>query len=200
MLKIKKISIITLIVICIFSAGIFVGNHYRPVPPSGAQLQIFLPAGISSPHILPATGSVEVVFSPGGGATDEIIKAIGSAKKSIQVQAYEFTSKPIAMALINAQKGGVDVRVILDKSNLQERNSMGPELTAAGIPVRLDHGFHIAHNKIMIIDTATVITGSFNFTASAEKYNGENLEIFRGNQPLADLFEQNWNWRWNASE
>jgi phosphatidylserine/phosphatidylglycerophosphate/cardiolipin synthase-like enzyme len=63
-----------------------------------------------------ATGTVDTYFSPHGGATEAIVKEIDSAKKEILVQAYSFTSTPIAKALVNAHKRGVHVEVVLDKS------------------------------------------------------------------------------------
>lgn len=58
----------------------------------------------------------EVYFSPHGGCTDTVIKELNKAKSTILVQAYSFTSAPIAKALLNAHKRGVKVEVILDKS------------------------------------------------------------------------------------
>ena len=59
------------------------------------------------------------------------------------------------------------------------------------MPVYIDDQHAIAHNKVMIIDGGTVITGSFNFSKAAEQSNAENLLILRGNPPLAALYAQN---------
>ncbi|HBE78996.1 MAG TPA: phospholipase D family protein [Firmicutes bacterium] len=158
------------------------------------------PGSISTPQSIPATGFIEVGFSPNGGITDLIIKELDAAKKSIEVQAYSFTSAPIAAALVGANRRGVMVRVILDKSQQTEKYSSATYLTNAGVPVHIDRAFAIAHNKIMIVDRADVITGSFNFTKAAEQNNAENCLILRGNQQLVDIYVMNWEWRWNETE
>jgi phosphatidylserine/phosphatidylglycerophosphate/cardiolipin synthase-like enzyme len=63
----------------------------------------------------PAPAAIEVYFSPKGGCTETVVKELGNAKKMVLVQAYSFTSAPIAKALVDAHKRGVYVRVILDK-------------------------------------------------------------------------------------
>ena len=111
----------------------------------------------------------EVYFSPRGGCTEAIIKELDKAKSSILVQAYSFTSAPIAKALLNAHKRGVKVEVILDKSQRTQQYSSATFLHNQGIPVKIDAQHAIAHNKVMIIDGETVITGSFNFTKAVGK-------------------------------
>lgn len=152
---------------------------------------------VSKPVTVQATGSIEVAFSPNFGATDTIVKALHEAKKTILVQAYSFTSKEIAQALADAKKRGVDVKVILDKSQESEKYTSATFLANQQIPVKIDRAFAIAHSKIMIIDDMNVITGSFNFTKSAENNNAENVLIIRGNKELANLYIQNWQWRWS---
>jgi phosphatidylserine/phosphatidylglycerophosphate/cardiolipin synthase-like enzyme len=56
-----------------------------------------------------------VYFSPNGGATEAIVRELKEAKTEILVQAYNFTSKEIAKALVDAKKRGVHVEIILDK-------------------------------------------------------------------------------------
>ena len=96
------------------------------------------------------------------------------AKTTVRVQAYSFTSESIASALKRAHNRGVDVQVILDKS---QPYTSATFLTHAKIPVSIESKHAIAHNKVMIIDGNTVITGSFNFTKAAEEKNAENLLI-----------------------
>ena len=159
-----------------------------------------LPAAIRQPNKVPATGTIEVAFSPNGGGAGLIIRTIGEAKKTIQVQAYSFTNADIAKALLEAHKRGVNVRVVLDKSQETEKYTSATFLANSGVPVRIDDDFAIAHSKIMILDEETVITGSFNFTKAAEERNAENVLVIRGNKELAKLYLQNWQWRWDASE
>ncbi len=135
--------------------------------------------------------SWSVYFSPRGGCTDAIIRELNNAKSSVLVQAYSFTSAPIAKALLNAHKRKVRVEVILDKSQKTQKYSSATFLFNSGIPAKIDSVHQIAHNKIMVIDGETVITGSFNFTKAAEESNAENLLVIR-DKKLADLYTKNW--------
>ena len=161
-----------------------------------ASLIIFLL--FSSPYIsqaadltLPQATSIQVYFSPKGGCTEAIIGQIDQAKSEILIQAYSFTSAPIAKALVNAHKKGIKVQAILDKSQRTEKYTSATFLTNAGIPTFIDSKHAIAHNKVMIIDREVVITGSFNFTKSAEERNAENLLIIRSKE-LSRHYLDNW--------
>ncbi len=134
----------------------------------------------------------QVYFGPSGGCTSAIVKEIGKAKQEILVQACSFTSKEIAKALVDAHKRGVHAEIILDKSNRTKRYSAADFMFNMGIPTYIDAQHAIAHNKIMIIDKETVITGSFNFTKAAEEKNAENLLILK-NKDLAKQYIENWN-------
>jgi phosphatidylserine/phosphatidylglycerophosphate/cardiolipin synthase-like enzyme len=134
---------------------------------------------------------MEVFFSPKGGCTDAIVREIDQARGTILVQAYSFTSAPIAKALVDARQRGVEVAVVLDKSQESEKYSSADFVLHAGIPTRIDGHHAIAHNKIIILDGQTVVTGSFNFTKAAEESNAENLLIIR-DAAIADVYTQNW--------
>jgi len=140
----------------------------------------------------PSATEEEVYFSPHGGCTQAIVDNLNWAERYIRVQAYSFTSKPIAEALIAAHKRGVDVKVLLDKSQLRGKGSKLDLLVQAGVPVLIDKKHAIAHNKVMIIDGVTVLTGSFNFTTAAEDKNAENLLVIR-DKVVAKKYRNNWN-------
>jgi phosphatidylserine/phosphatidylglycerophosphate/cardiolipin synthase-like enzyme len=145
---------------------------------------------------LARANEIQVCFSPplpqGCDPTQTVIQALDSAQHQILVQAFSFTSAPIATAIVDARKRGVDVRVILDKSNVRRGYSSAKFLEHANVPVLIDAQHAIAHNKVMIIDGQTVITGSFNFTKAAEQDNAENLVLIH-NSALAEQYVQNWN-------
>ncbi len=134
---------------------------------------------------------LQVFFSPKGGCTEAVVKELNAAKNTVLVQAYSFTSTPIAKALLEAHKRGARVEVVLDKSQRTEKYSEADFLVNVGIPVRIDAQHAIAHNKVMVIDGATVITGSFNFTKNAEANNAENLLVIRSPE-LAAKYAANW--------
>ncbi len=149
--------------------------------------------GLFPPVTLPQENPTtwEVYFSPRGECTSAIIKELEKANNSVLVQAYYFTSAPIAEALFNAFNRGVKVEVILDKSQKTRKDSKATFFIDKGIPVMIDDKHAIAHNKVMVIDRETVITGSFNFTEAAEKKNAENLLIIH-DRKLAEKYVKNW--------
>ncbi len=130
-------------------------------------------------------------FSPRGGCTQLIVDTLAGARSTILVQAYSFTSEPIAQALVDAHRRGVDVAVIVDKSQRTEDDARIQPLLDAGIPVLIDAAHAIAHNKVMVIDGTTVLTGSFNFTQAAEERNAENLLVIR-DAALTAKYAANW--------
>ena len=144
-----------------------------------------------TPVTVPAQGTIEVAFSPPGGATAAIVQAVGEARQRVWVQAYSFTSAPIARAVLSAAKRGVEVKVVLDRSQRTQKYSVADFFANQGVPVYIDDQHAIAHNKVMVIDSGTLITGSFNFSRAAEQANAENLLIFRGNPALQQLYADN---------
>ena len=132
-----------------------------------------------------------VCFTPGGDCTGIVVREIDAARSYVLVQAYSFTSAPIADALVRAKRRGVDVRAVLDKSQRTEQYSGATFLANGGVPVLIDARHAIAHNKVMVIDGVTVITGSFNFTKAAQEKNAENLIVLR-DQRLAKVYADNW--------
>lgn len=135
-----------------------------------------------------------VCFSPKGHCTDGIVQAIQSAKSSIYVQAYSFTSLPIAQALVEAKKKGVEVQVLLDKSQPSARGSQLPLLVQNDVSVAIDVVPGIAHNKIMIFDGHALLTGSFNFTKAADSRNAENVLLIQDAE-LARIYKAEWDKR-----
>lgn len=149
---------------------------------------------------IPASGTIEAFFSPNGGCTEAITCEIIAAKSEILIQAYSFTSVPIAKAITQAKKRGVKIEAILDKSQRTGKYSAATFLSNAGIPVLIDDQHAIAHNKIIIIDRNTLISGSFNFSKAAEDKNAENLLVIKGNQPLIFQYIQNFDHHKRHSE
>jgi len=137
------------------------------------------------------TPSIAVHFSPKGGCTDAILREIGHARHEIQILAYSFSSKPIAQALVEAKLRGVHIDIVLDHSNEKESYSDLPFFVEQGIVPVIDPHHAIAHNKVMVIDSHTLITGSFNFTHQAEAENAENLLIIKGHPELVHTYREN---------
>jgi phosphatidylserine/phosphatidylglycerophosphate/cardiolipin synthase-like enzyme len=147
--------------------------------------------------VLPAQGTLQAVFAPGDDIEAVLLDALGQARQQILVQAYLLTSKPLTHGLIAARQRGVDVRVLMDAGQLNERgHDRIAMLQAAGVTVALETQYKSAHNKVLVIDSATaeatVITGSYNFTWTAQNKNAENILIARRNPPLAAQYAANW--------
>lgn len=149
---------------------------------------------------LPATGTVESFFTPDDDAEGAILRALREARHSIRVQAFLLSSRKLAYGLIDAKRRGIDVEVLADRDMTQkDEHSLIPRLVENHIPVWIEVRYAIAHNKIMVVDgetpnsaSAAVITGSFNFTHSAQARNAENLLILRGNAALVTRYLDNW--------
>lgn len=144
-----------------------------------------------------AQGEVEVAFSPRDDVEALIVGLVGSARRSLQVQAYVFTSRAIADALVGAHRRGVDVAVLADaKMNRRASGNALPRLLAAGVPVALETRYNAAHNKVMIVDAdgpgCALMTGSYNFTWSARNRNAENVLVLRGHCAVARAYRSNW--------
>ncbi len=145
-----------------------------------------------------ARGSTEVWFSPWDDAEGAIIRTVAEARATIHVQAYLLTSRVISRALVDAHRRGVQVSVLADQEQAQRGNNGDQleQLVAAGIPVAMETRYAAAHNKVIVIDaegtTPIVITGSYNFTWSAQARNAENLLILRGQPDLAQRYWANW--------
>jgi phosphatidylserine/phosphatidylglycerophosphate/cardiolipin synthase-like enzyme len=138
-----------------------------------------------------ASASVETCFVPAQHCDMRIVAAIDAARSEIRVQAYGFSSRPILAALVRAHARGVDVQVLLDRSNEQGRRTGLTMMREADIPVWIDHVPGIAHVKAIIIDRRLVIGGSYNYTASAEHKNVEDV-TFSHSPKLAEAFLRQW--------
>lgn len=158
---------------------------------------VFFTARLQNPVTLTAD-QVEVCFTPQQSCRSTILRHLDGAKQTIYVQAYSFTSKTLAAALINAQKRGVKVTVIADKSQRTDKHSQIKALQQNGIRVLFDQKPAIAHNKIMIIDKNIVITGSYNWTNAAEDRNAENLLVLH-QAMIAQMYLDNFQKRLSVS-
>ena len=147
--------------------------------------------------VLTARGTVQLAFTPWDNAEGMIIEGIRRAKQQILVQAFSFTSRALAHALIAAKSRGVDVQVMADREQtFGGESSRIPDLVRAGIPVTLEVRYQSAHNKVMVLDAGTadaaVITGSYNWTYAAQYKNAENVLILRGNPDIVNAYASNW--------
>jgi phospholipase D len=159
-----------------FIIGAWVGHSTLP------SQSVELPLG---------TSSVKACFTPGENCETFIISAIGKAQNEILVQSYAFTSQPIADALLSAKNRGARVSILYDRKAAKDHRSQIPKLQDLGITTLADQVKGISHNKVMVIDKSTVISGSYNWTNAARDRNSENVFIVH-NPELAQLYATQW--------
>ncbi|WP_072666559.1 phospholipase D family protein [Candidatus Erwinia haradaeae] len=140
-----------------------------------------------------------VGFSPGETAKQIVLLAISEAHKSIDIAAYSFTSKPIALALVDAQNRGINIRLVADKKSNNSRYTAVTYLSNHNIAVKLNEKYAIMHNKFMIIDGNSVETGSFNYTQSAVKRNAENVIYLRNYPKISEKYMIEFNRLWKEA-
>lgn len=149
-----------------------------------------------------AASSIEVGFSPEGSAQKLVLDNINAAHTSIQMVAYAFQAKDIVAALDAAKQRGVRVQVVIDKRRNKGKASLAAmhDITRHGVELRIDGHYHIQHDKMMIIDGATLETGSFNYAKSAEYDNSENVIVIKNMPAIVSQYKEHFASRWAISE
>lgn len=193
-IKIPPPALYMLLILIGFAVG-YTTNGFVVAPLQNPQTQqvFFQPAAYLK------EGAASVCFTPNRKCQLQIIDVINKAKDSVFVQAYSFTDRDIAQALVEAAKRGVKVRLLLDKSNRSDKRSAKDIVIQNSLPLRFDSPLGIAHNKVMILDRSIILSGSYNFSAAAYKRNTENLLILHS-PDLAKEYIQNWQKRWEVSK
>jgi phosphatidylserine/phosphatidylglycerophosphate/cardiolipin synthase-like enzyme len=108
-----------------------------------------------------------------GGVDGPLVDAIDAARLSLDIAAYSLSLNSVRFALINAHKRGVQVRVVMESTNMDRSDPQA--LIEAGIPVVGDNMDGLMHNKFMVIDKSEVWLGSMNFTDSGAYDDNNNL-------------------------
>lgn len=122
---------------------------------------------------------VEVYFSPDDGAAQPVRELLEGATDSIYFLAYSFTADELAEAIHARAAEGVTVAGVMEEAQVQSNEGTEYDsFVQSGLDVRLDGNDGQMHHKVIIIDESIVVTGSYNFTASAENRNDENIVIF----------------------
>ena len=144
-----------------------------------------------------ANRSTVVAFGPEENPEALILRLIDSARTSIHLSAFSFSSAPIIEALIRAHQRGVDVAVVVDRKHNVDDDTKGigqralAQLVRSDIAVRTNANYRIHHDKFMVVDDRHVETGSYNFSPSANK-NSENVLIICNSPQLAARYVDHW--------
>ena len=149
------------------------------------------PAGGAAP-------AIEVAFSPDAGAEALVLKVINSARQSIRLAGYSFTSPAVVRSLTDAKRRGVDVKIILDDHGNRGQASVAAMnlIVGARIPLRVVSAYTIHHDKYVVVDDKHTETGSFNFSQAAAKSNSENVLVVWDNPIIARRYLAHWESRW----
>ena len=131
-----------------------------------------------------------------------MLKTLNSARRSIRLAGYSFTSPEVVSALVEAHKRGVDVKVLVDDRGNRSATSTAALrlLVASGIPVRTISIYAIHHDKYIVVDEAHTQTGSFNYSRAAAQSNSENVIVIWNNVTVAANYTQHWLSRWAQSK
>jgi phosphatidylserine/phosphatidylglycerophosphate/cardiolipin synthase-like enzyme len=143
----------------------------------------------------------QAYFSPNGNVKERIIERVKASADSIDVMCFQFTSRPLAKSLVAARERGVRVRVLLDASKTEEKNSMYGFLKSKQINVKrlTSPKKGIMHNKVAVFDSKAVLTGSYNWTTGAEYYNYENA-VFLDDEQLVFQYLKEFNDLWEMGK
>lgn len=138
-------------------------------------------------------GGVKVFFTPSTDCEKNIVKAINNADK-MEIAVYSITNPAITNSLIAAHNRGATIRIVTDRTQAKGKGSLVSKIKAAGIPVLTNHKHKIEHNKFAVFDDIHVVSGSYNWTTNASKYNSENCVFFdQQNKEFSYRFDYLWN-------
>lgn len=173
-------------------------------------LLLFFFVPLAAPESQGAGMAVQACFSPDGRCSAQILREIGQAKQEILAAVYALTSDDLAWALVQARRRGLKVQVIIDRAFDKDNGiSKGNFLNQERVPIRRVSGVGkdknpgdkgLMHQKFAVIDQTIVVTGSYNWTLSAEKFNHENLLVFRDARPLADEYRREFFRLWESEK
>ena len=154
---------------------------------------------VSSALHIKDTGMSDVFFSPGEACRKAIIRQISEAGKRLRICVFTISDDLIARALVEAHKAGKSVSIITDNDKSLDRGSDIARLAEVGIVVKTDNTPNHMHHKFMIADDKALITGSYNWTHSAARFNHEN--ILRTTDKVAvKAFIQEFDRLWHAMD
>ena len=192
--KHSTISLGALLVLALLAVFHYFPNLTRQAAPPRTGARNAAPVAV--PGAAPIEGPY---FSDSDRVADRIIAAINHTKTSLDLAIFDLTHPALTAALEDAQRRGVRIRIVADRRQAGEPHSEIPFLTQHGVPVRLSGGYKggrsIMHNKFAVFDGRLAITGSFNWTTSADSYNFENAVFISDPAAVArftEAFERLW--------
>ncbi|MGF1580459.1 MAG: phospholipase D-like domain-containing protein [Gemmataceae bacterium] len=120
---------------------------------------------------------VQAYFTPGDDCPARIARLVDSAQKHLDICVFTVTDNTISRPILNAHKRGVKIRILTDNDKMDELGSDIKEFSRAGIEVRIDDTEAHMHHKFAIFDQDQLLTGSYNWTRGAARFNQENFVV-----------------------
>ena len=141
----------------------------------------------------------DAFFSPGDACRNIIINQILYASSQINICVFTISDDRITSAIIDAHKRGREVRIITDNDKSEDMGSDIAQLHSEGVAIKMDSTPNHMHHKFMVVDESALITGSYNWTLSAAKYNHENVLLTTEGR-LVKSFLKEFGQLWNTME
>jgi len=179
------------------------GNLFKLILRKGVGLMKYSLRGLALFFLITTTsmayaGETKVYFSPNGGCQEAVITEINKAHESIDIAMYALTSREVAQAIVEAKGRHVKIKISLDPAQIKDHFSKSRFLINKGVDVKFHMGPGLLHDKFAVIDDRLVLTGSFNWTTSAEKKNAENLLVI-SDKELAQKYTKQFKHLWSQS-
>ncbi|NPA67457.1 MAG: DUF1669 domain-containing protein [Chlorobi bacterium] len=142
---------------------------------------------------------IKVYFSPGSDCLNAIIDTLRNARKKARICVFTISDNRITEAVKEMQLNGVDIKIISDNDKRYDAGSDIEYIARLGIPVKLDTTHAHMHHKFAVIDDEKVITGSYNWTRSAETKNYENI-LITDDKDAVKAYSREFDKLWNITE
>jgi phosphatidylserine/phosphatidylglycerophosphate/cardiolipin synthase-like enzyme len=140
-----------------------------------------------------------VCFSPQNHCSETICDFLDKAENSIQICVFTISDDSITKKITQCHERGVKIKIITDNDKQYDRGSDINYLAGKGLEIKIDMSHHHMHHKFAIVDNKSILTGSYNWTRSAEKYNQENL-IITDSANMVQLFKNEFKRLWEQME
>jgi phosphatidylserine/phosphatidylglycerophosphate/cardiolipin synthase-like enzyme len=131
--------------------------------------------GAQTPELMVGGTKVLNYFSPVDNVMDKLVMLVNGAQKSVRFMIFTYTDQDLANAMIARYTAGLDVAGVIENRGASQ-GALVP-LACAKVPVKVDGNKYTMHHKVIIIDSSIVVTGSFNFTKSADTSNDDNVLV-----------------------
>jgi len=141
----------------------------------------------------------KIYFSPGTDCLNAIIDAMRNARKTAKICVFTISDNRIGNAIIDMQMNGVDIQIISDNDKRFDKGNDIDYLFDKGIDIKLDTTSAHMHHKFAIFDDEVTITGSYNWTRSAETRNFENI-LVTDDKKVAKTYSKEFDKLWKVME